>query len=116
VSSSLSPIFYLFLAPAGKLYLKVQDVLAHDDTHDVSPPLMVSKRRPGPKHPKYALPTELWTMIMHRVVENNEPLRAVAYKYGVSHETIRRIILHVQKQGPQQEPELCSDHSYDEAR
>jgi ribosomal protein S17 len=31
-------------------------------------------------------------MIMHCVVENNEPLRAVAQEYGVSHETIRRII------------------------
>ena len=37
-------------------------------------------------------------MIVHRVVENNEPLRKVADEYGVSHETIRRIIGHVLKQ------------------
>ena len=37
-------------------------------------------------------------MIIHRVVEKNEPLRTVAAEYGVSHETIRRIMLHVQKQ------------------
>jgi hypothetical protein len=42
-------------------------------------------------------------MVIHRVVENNEPLRAVAQEYGVSHETIRRIMLHVQKQRGQQE-------------
>src|SRR2546430_7889844 len=98
VSSPLSPIFSLFLAPTGKLYLKVQDLLAHDETHDASPPPMGGKRRPGPKHPKYALPTERWPMIIHRVVENNEPLRAVAQEYGVSPETIRRLMLHVQKQ------------------
>ena len=81
----------------------MQDLLAHDETHDASPPPMGGKRRPGPKHPKYALPTERWPMIIHRVVENNEPLRAVAQEYGVSHETIRRIMLHVQKPRGQQE-------------
>jgi len=103
VSAPLSPIFYLFLAPSGKLYLKVQDVLAHDEAHDASPPPMVSKRRPGPKHPNYGIPAEHWPMVIHRVVENNEPLRTVAQEYGVSHETIRRIMLHVQKQRGQPE-------------
>jgi hypothetical protein len=103
VSSSLSPIFYLFLAPTGTLYLKVQALLAHDEAHDVSPPRIVSKRRPGPKQPKYGIPTEHWPMIMHRVVENNESLRQVADEYGVSHETIRRIMLHVHQQLGQQE-------------
>jgi hypothetical protein len=103
VSNSLSPILYLFLAPSGKLYLKAQDVLAHDEAHDGSPPPLVGKRRPGPKQPKYGILAEHWPMIMHRVVENNEPLRAVAQEYRVSHETIRRIILHVQKRRGQQE-------------
>src|SRR5437588_9533075 len=78
VSSPLSPIFSLFLAPTGKLYLKVQDLLAHDEAHDIRPPPIGGKRHPGQKHPKYSLPTEPWPMIIHRVVENNEPLRAVA--------------------------------------
>ncbi len=103
VSSPLSPIFPLFLAPSGKLYLKVQDLLAHDEAQDASPPLMGSKRRPGPKHTTYGLPTEHWPMIIHRVVEQNEPLRTVAAAFGVSHETIRRILLHVQK--PRGQPE-----------
>jgi hypothetical protein len=103
VSATLSPIFYLFLAPSGTLYLKVQDLLAHDEAHDVSPPPMVSKRRPGPKHPTYGIPAEHWPLIMHRVVEQKEPLRTVAAAYGVSHETIRRILLHVQKQCGQPE-------------
>jgi len=42
-------------------------------------------------------------MVLHRVVENNEPLRQVADEYDVSHETIRRLILHAQKPRGQQE-------------
>ena len=92
MSSSLSPILYLFLAPSGKLYLKVQDVLAHDEANDASPPPIVGKRRPGPKHPAYGIPASQWPTVVHRVVEQKEPLRTVAAAYGVSHETIRRII------------------------
>jgi hypothetical protein len=103
VSAPLSPIFSLFLVPAGKLYLKVQDVLAHDEALDASPPPMVGKRRPGPKHPAYGIPASQWPTVVHRVVEMKEPLRTVAAAYGVSHETIRRIMLHAQKQHGQQE-------------
>jgi hypothetical protein len=78
-------------------------VLAHDEAHDASPPPIVGKRRPGPKHPNYGIPIEHWPVIMHRVMENNEPLRAVAQEYGVSHETIRRIMLHTHQQRGQQE-------------
>jgi len=40
---------------------------------------------------------------MQRVVEQKEPLRTVAAAYDVSHETIRRIVLHVQQQRGQKE-------------
>jgi len=40
---------------------------------------------------------------MHRVVEQKEPLRTVAAAYGVSHETIRRLLLHMHQQSGQQE-------------
>jgi hypothetical protein len=103
VSNTLSPIFYLFLAPTGKLYLKVQDVLAHDEAYDTSPPPIVGKRRPGPKHPKYGISTEQWPLIMHRVVEQKEPLRTVAAAYGVSHETVRRLIRAATKERVQQD-------------
>ncbi len=93
MSAPLSPIFYLFLAPFGKLYLKVQDILAHDETHDASPPTMVGQRRPEPKHPHYAIPAEHWPTVVHRMAENNEPLRTFAQEYGVSHETIRRLYM-----------------------
>jgi hypothetical protein len=103
VSSSLSPILYLFLAPSGKLYLKVQHLLAGDELFQSRNPPLLKRRRPGPKHPNYGIPADLWPTVLQRVVEQKESLRTVAAAYGVSPETIRRIILHVQKQRGQQE-------------
>ena len=40
---------------------------------------------------------------MQRMVESKKSLRAIAQEYGVSHETIRRIMLHVHQQLGQQE-------------
>ena len=61
-------------------------------------PPVIKHRRPGPKHPTYGIPASEWPTVVQRVVEQKEPLRTVAAAYGVSHETIRRIMLHVQKQ------------------
>jgi hypothetical protein len=103
VSAPLSPIFSLFLAPSEKLYLKVQHLLAEDELFQRSNPPIIKHRRPGPKHPTFGIPAEHWPTVVHRLVEQKEPLRTVAAAYGVSHETIRRIMLHIQKQGGQQE-------------
>ena len=103
MSNTLSPIFYLFLAPSGQLYLKVQHLLVQDKLVQSSNPPLLKHRRPGPKHPNYGIPTDLWPTVVYRVVEQKEPLRTVAAAYGVSHETIRRIMRHVQKQRGQQE-------------
>jgi hypothetical protein len=57
VSNSLSPIFYLFLAPSGVLNQKVQHLLAENETPEGShPPDVIKHRRPGPKHPTYGIP------------------------------------------------------------
>lgn len=98
MSNSLSPIFYLFLIPSGILYQKVQHLLAEDESTRQSNPPLLKHRRAGPKHLNYGIPAELWPIVVLRVLEQKEPLRTVAAKYGVSHETIRRIMLHVQKQ------------------
>ena len=92
VSATLSPILSLFLAPSGKLYQKVQQLLAEDEKASGSPPSIIPHRRPGPKHPRYGIPAEQWLTVLQRVLENKEPLRKVADEYGVSHETIRRLI------------------------
>ena len=84
--------------------LKVQDLLAHDEPHEASPPpVVIKQRRSGLKHPVSALPASEWLTVLRRVVEQKEPLRTVAAAYGVSPETIRRILLHVRKQRGQQE-------------
>ena len=98
VSSSLSPILYLFLGPSGVLYQKVQHQLAEDESTGESHPPLLKHRRPGPKHPNYGIPPELWPTVVHRVVEQKELLHTVAAAYSVSYETIRRIMLYVQEQ------------------
>ena len=104
MSSSLSPILYLFLAPSGVLYQKVQHLLAEDETAQGShAPTVIKHSRPGPKHPAYGIPTSEWPNVVQCVMEQKEPLRTVAAAYGVSHETIRRIMRHVQKQRGQQD-------------
>ncbi len=94
VSNTLSPIFYLFLAPSGKLYLKVQHLLSENDLFQGSNPPLLKRRRPGPKQPNYGIPASEWPTVVQRVVEQKEPLRTVAAAYGASHETISRILLH----------------------
>ena len=94
MSSALSPIFYLFLAPFGKLYLKVHRLLAEDELLQRSNPPLLKRLRPGPKHPNYGIPASEWPTVVHRVVEQQESLRTIAAIYGVSHETIRRIVFH----------------------
>ena len=103
MSSALSSIFYLFLIPSGILYQKVQHLLAEDESTGQSHPPLLKHRRPGPEHPNDGIPADLWPSIVHRVVEQKEPLRTVAAYYGVSHETIRRIMLLVVQQRGQQE-------------
>jgi len=62
--------------------------------------------RAGPKHPAYGIPASHWPTVVHRVVEKKEPLRTVAAAYGVSHETIRRLIRAATKEHVQQEAQL----------
>src|SRR5262249_33835467 len=103
VSASLSPIFSLFLAPTGILYQKAQHLLTEDKLFQRSNSPLLKQLRPGPKHPNYGIPASQWSTILQHVVEQKKPLRTVAAEYGVSHETIRRIILYIQKQRGQQE-------------
>ena len=42
--------------------------------------------------PEIRCPAEHWPMIIYRMEDNNESLRQVADEYGVSHETIHRIV------------------------
>src|SRR2546421_4483898 len=92
VSGPLSPIFYLFLAPSGKLYQKLQDLLTEDEKAQRSTSSLLHHRRPGPRNPADGIPSSAWPTVLHRVLEKKEPLRKVAEDYGVSHETRRRVV------------------------
>ena len=81
----------------------MQHLLAGDELVQSRNPPLLKRRRPGPKQLNYGIPADLWPTVVQRVVEQQEPLRTVAADYGVSHETIRRIMIHVQKQRGQQE-------------
>jgi hypothetical protein len=49
-------------------------------------------RHPGPLAPDHALAPEEWPNVLHRISEHHEPLRQVAADYGVSQETVRRLL------------------------
>jgi hypothetical protein len=85
---SLSPIFYLFQIPTSTLSQKLQHVFSVI----VIPPVIETQRRPGPKDILYGIPEDQWPTVLQRVLENHEPYRKVAADYGVSRETIRRLV------------------------
>ena len=72
-----------FVAPHGKLLQRLLGSI---------PPLLPSQHHAGPREPRYGIPPEEWPNVVRRVVENYESLRQVAVDYGVSHETVRRIL------------------------
>ncbi|HCF87246.1 MAG TPA: hypothetical protein DEV72_18835, partial [Ktedonobacter sp.] len=86
------PILYLFLEPSGKLYQKLQFLLAEDEKAQKSTPPIIQHRRPGPGNPAYGIPASEWSIVLKRVLEHKESLRKVADDYGVSHETIRHVV------------------------
>ena len=82
-------MFIHFVAPYGKL---LQRLLALEQLLGSIPPLLPSQQYAGPREPRYGIPAEEWPNVVRRVSENHESLRQVAAEYGVSHETIRRIL------------------------
>ncbi len=72
-------------------------LLVGDELLQRNNPPLLKRRRPDPEHPNYGIPASEWPIIVQRVAEQKESLRTVAAAYRVLHETIRRIVLHVQK-------------------
>src|SRR5215469_5348887 len=88
-SNSLSPVLIHFVAPHGKLF---QRLLALEQLLGSLPPPLTSQQSSGPHEPHSCISPEEWPNVVRRVVENYESLRQVAVDYGVSHETVRRIL------------------------
>lgn len=80
-------VLYLFQIPTSTLYKKLQHVLSVN----IIPPVIETQRRPGPKEIPYGIPAEEWQTVLKRV-ESHESYRKVAADYGVSRETIRRLV------------------------
>jgi hypothetical protein len=78
-----------FVPPYGKLF---QSLLALEHLLGSIPPLLPSQQHAGPREPHYGIPPEEWPNVVRRVMEHHESLHQVAAEYGVSHETIRRIL------------------------
>src|SRR6266487_2219758 len=49
------------------------------------------QRQPGPDAPHWKIPAATWPIVLQRI-DQGEPLRKVASDYGVSYETVRRVI------------------------
>jgi site-specific DNA recombinase len=97
-TASLSPVLIHFHSPSSFLYHMFQQRLQQDQNHVVDSMLPITNRHPGPAKPCYEIPAEEWPTVLRRVIENQEPLRKVADDYGVSYETIRRIVIAARKQ------------------
>jgi hypothetical protein len=88
-TTTLSPILYLFQLPTSTLYRKLHTVLSQE----IQTPIVIeTQRRPGPKDIPYGIPEDQWSTVLRRVLENHESYRKVANDYGVSRETIRRLV------------------------
>src|SRR5712692_8493025 len=97
-SASLSPVLIHFHSPSSFLYQKLQQRLQQDPSGVNHCPLPITHRHPGPAKPQHGILPVEWPTVLRRVIENQEPLRKVAEDYGVSYETVRRIVLAARKQ------------------
>jgi hypothetical protein len=91
------------LIPLDKLFTSCDDLLVYtpkpsadyaQSEQALENPTIVSllQRRPGPDVPQWKIPLSEWPNVVRRIVENQESLRKVARDYGVSYETIRRVV------------------------
>jgi hypothetical protein len=80
--------------PLAKLFPGRNDILVYK--HPTVEP-SYAQRHPG-SDLHWKIPVAEWPKVLHRI-DQGEPLRKVADDYGVSHETIRRLIRSCQKKG-----------------
>lgn len=98
---------HLALIPLEKLFAHPDDILVYtprsssdyaqsndpfEQVLDHPVVISLSQRHPCSDMTQWKIPLAEWSNVIRRVVENHEPLRKVAGDYGVSYETIRRMI------------------------
>jgi hypothetical protein len=83
---------HLSLIPLEKLFPGRNDILVYKHPNSNLPDASsLPQRRPGPNDPHWKIPVAAWPIVLHRI-DKGEPLRKVASDYGVSYETVRRVI------------------------
>jgi DNA-binding NarL/FixJ family response regulator len=99
-----SPRTISYRSPLAGVLLSLQSP-TNSDTATVSsadtPPLSVfspQQRRPGPATPRRGIPLEQWPDVLHRI-EQGDSLRQIAKSYGVSYETVRRVVRTARQHG-----------------
>ena len=78
-----------FIEPHGKLYRRL---LALEQLLGSIPPIVSAQQHPGPRESHHGIPPEEWPNVVRSVIEHHESLRRVAAEYGVSYETVRRLL------------------------
>ena len=88
-STHRSPLSFV---PLEKLFPGRNDLLVYRHPNSNLPDTSsLPQRRPGPDDPHWKIPATEWQIVLHRI-DQGEPLRKVASDYGVSYETVRRVI------------------------
>ena len=82
-------MFIHFVAPHGKLH---QRLFALEHVLGSLPPIVSAQQHPGPRESHHGIPAEEWPNVVRRVREQHESFRRVAAEYGVSRETVRRLL------------------------
>ena len=91
-----SHLSHLALIPLEKLFSEQDGILVYKHLPDQTELLPHAQHRPGPDDPHWKIATAEWSTVLHRI-DQGEPLRKGAGDYGVSQETIRRIIFAARK-------------------
>src|SRR5437588_11272292 len=83
---------HLSLIPLEKLFPGRNDILVYRHPNiDLPDTSSLPQRRPGPDDPHWKIPATEWPIVLHRI-DQGEPLRKVQSDYGISYETVRRVI------------------------
>jgi Homeodomain-like domain len=97
-----SPRTISYRSPLAEVLLSLQSptnsdaaIVSNDDT-PVFPPQ--PQRRPGPATPRRGIPREQWPDVLRRI-EQGDSLRQIAKSYGVSYETVRRVVRTARQHG-----------------
>ena len=97
-----SPRTISYRSPLAGVLLSLQSPTSSDTAivSDADTPVLLpqQQRRPGPATPRRGIPLDQWPDVLHRI-EQGDSLRQIAKSYGVSYETVRRVVRTARQHG-----------------